>query len=294
MSNLNGPITALLAVVIVAFGGGLCLLVGGKTERARGLILVVFVANLLPGAILQKFLVRNYYAFLTAEAVLMLLYPLCLSGLILSIWLEWASPPPAWQDQDYRFKSLLSGIVLPLCAVALAVLLLPKTTDWILDIADGPTRGTGIVETARRNTKQLSGGAFVISGITYKTWDETLWRKSLNSSGLAIEYVYGPNSKIAFLPDFTTFEPASAAIPLIVLCVSCALAYLFARILLPFQNSQPSGRAHSPSRKAVEALITHVSNEKHRGSRPGWKLALIMLFPFVMVLIIILSQLFTR
>ncbi len=51
MSNLDGPITALLAVEVVAFGLVLCFVAGGKTDRARGLIIVLFVATCLPLAI---------------------------------------------------------------------------------------------------------------------------------------------------------------------------------------------------------------------------------------------------
>ncbi len=53
MSNVTGPITALLAVMIVAFGGALCLLAGGKTNRARSLIILLLAITILSGFIAQ-------------------------------------------------------------------------------------------------------------------------------------------------------------------------------------------------------------------------------------------------
>lgn len=220
--------TLILAVLALGLGLVICLLLGGKTLRARLLMLGTIFFAVWPLTLVGSFIAFDYYETLSTEALYIFMLAACVAGIACRSWAEWISPPSHWKERRYREKSIIVGIAATIVGVGVTIFLLPRVPALLTDIASGPSFKSGKIENLALNPPTrgiVLNGDFVVDGISYRT-NKLAWYSSL-SVGQYINFAYAPNSHNGFPAELLILSPLGVVFPFAVLGLGLLLFGIF-------------------------------------------------------------------
>jgi hypothetical protein len=272
-------ITLGVVIIALAIAGTACLLLGGKAVRVRISAWALMMLLIFPLYLLRTPMAVNYYGLLFTDALFDLAF--LEWGLIgaCSIWLEWLSPPPQWKSRDYREKSIFEGILVTVACIGLAAMFLPRMTANLLDMATGPSFEAGVVEqlTLRQTRGLVSGGDFVVRGISYFTADLP-WYKTL-TVGQSVRFPYSPNSHYGFPPGQMILTPLGLAFP--VLVVGCVLLVFSAGYFYLRPSNKSANQSRSEDNTPFGPFISSVADyHQTKGAGP---VIVLMILPLLVI-----------
>jgi hypothetical protein len=184
-----------------------CLSIEGKSFGIQvSALSAPFVLAIASFLLVTLFKLHSYYDHASMEG-------LGVSFLIvyLMIWacLWWVHPRVRARLQERR-GGIAVGILLSLCCLALLLFLLRLQASILFDLITGPQVKQGVVQDLglRVIKGRVHDGLLVVDGVEYRVPDMS-WFEEL-SMGQAIEFLYGPGTKLAFAPDQGVLTPLAA------------------------------------------------------------------------------------